>query len=182
MRIGIDLDGVVANFTKGWTTKYKEDFGQQINEEDITEWGLSKPLTHFEKEQDFWDWARNINGNTIFRHLEVYDDAIETMKSLSVDGHEIVIISSKPWWTISDTYQWIGEKKIPSKEVHFRDDKWRIDCDIYLDDAPGQLESYIENRPDKVIVRFVRLYNKPLEGVVDVQNWKEFYSLVNSMS
>ena len=37
MRIGIDLDGVVANFTKGWTTKYKEDFGQQINEEDITE-------------------------------------------------------------------------------------------------------------------------------------------------
>ena len=41
MRIGIDLDGVVANFTKGWTTKYKEEFGQQINEEDITEWGLS---------------------------------------------------------------------------------------------------------------------------------------------
>ena len=75
-----------------------------------------------------------------------------------------------------------GENKIPSKEVHFRDDKWRIDCDIYLDDAPGQLENYIENRPDKVIVRFVRLYNKPLEGVVDVQNWKEFYSLVNSMS
>ncbi len=26
MRIGIDLDGVVANFTKGWTTKYKEEF------------------------------------------------------------------------------------------------------------------------------------------------------------
>ena len=53
MRIGIDLDGVVANFTKGWTTKYKEEFGQQINEEDITEWGLSNPLLILKKSKIF---------------------------------------------------------------------------------------------------------------------------------
>ena len=75
MRIGIDLDGVVANFTKGWTTKYKEDFGQQINEEDITEWGLSKPLTHFEKEQnlealkDSWKVLRIMHGHRKVSHL-----------------------------------------------------------------------------------------------------------------
>ena len=46
MRIGVDLDGVVANFTKGWTEHYKIEFGKEILESDIINWGLSKPLTH----------------------------------------------------------------------------------------------------------------------------------------
>ena len=38
MRIGVDLDGVVADFTHGWTSQYKKDFGKEILEKDITEW------------------------------------------------------------------------------------------------------------------------------------------------
>jgi 5'(3')-deoxyribonucleotidase len=182
MRIGIDLDGVVVNFTKGWTTHYKEEFGKEIKEEDEVTWGLSKPLTHFVKEADFWNWARDLNGSTVFRNLEPYDDSIETMKKLSFDGHEIVIISSKPWWAVTDTFLWIGENKVPTREVHFTEDKWKIDCDIYLDDAPGQLENYLKNKPNKVIVRFIRPYNKPLKGAADITSWEEFYSLINSMS
>ena len=40
MRIGVDLDGVVADFTQGWTSQYKKDFGKEIQEKDITEWGV----------------------------------------------------------------------------------------------------------------------------------------------
>ena len=35
MRIGVDLDGVVANFTKGWTKNYEEEFGKKIQQDDI---------------------------------------------------------------------------------------------------------------------------------------------------
>ena len=35
MRIGVDLDGVVANFTKGWTEYYEEEFGKKIQEDEI---------------------------------------------------------------------------------------------------------------------------------------------------
>ena len=103
MRIGVDLDGVVANFTKGWTTQYEAEFGKKILEKDITEWGLSKPLTHFEEEIDFWKWAKDINGSSIFRNLDIYEDSLEVLYDLSKMGHEIVIISSKPWWSIHDT-------------------------------------------------------------------------------
>ena len=65
MRIGVDLDGVVADFTKGWTSQYALDFGKEILEEEITDWGLSKPLTHFEKDIDFWNWAMDINLSLI---------------------------------------------------------------------------------------------------------------------
>jgi 5'' nucleotidase, deoxy (Pyrimidine), cytosolic type C protein (NT5C). len=29
MRIGVDLDGVVANFTKGWTEQYKIELAKK---------------------------------------------------------------------------------------------------------------------------------------------------------
>ena len=180
MRIGVDLDGVVANFTKGWTKYYEEEFGKKILEDDIQSWGLSEPLTHFKEDLDFWKWAKDINGSSIFRNLEVYENSVETLNELSKSGHDIVIISSKPWWSIHDTLMWLGENKIPTKEIHFIEDKWTIDCEVYIDDAPYQLENYIENTVDKKIIRFVRSYNKPLDGVFDIYNWNELIPLLNS--
>ena len=180
MRIGVDLDGVVANFTKGWTKYYEEEFGKKILEDDIQSWGLSEPLTHFKEDLDFWKWAKDINGSSIFRNLEVYENSVETLNELSKSGHDIVIISSKPWWSIHDTLMWLGENKIPTKEIHFIEDKWTIDCEVYIDDAPYQLENYKENTVDKKIIRFVRSYNEPVDGVFDIHNWKELIPLLNS--
>ena len=180
MRIGVDLDGVVANFTKGWTKHYEEEFGKKILEDEIKSWGLSEPLTHFKEDLDFWKWAKDINGSSIFRNLEVCENSVETLNELSKSGHDIVIISSKPWWSIHDTLMWLGENKIPTKEIHFIEDKWTIDCEVYIDDAPYQLENYKENTVDKKIIRFVRSYNKPLDGVFDIYNWNELIPLLNS--
>ena len=178
MRIGVDLDGVVANFTKGWTEHYKIEFGKEILESDIISWGLSKPLTHFETELDFWEWAKEINGSSIFRNLETYENSVEVLTKLAMSGHEIVILSSKPWWSIHDTLMWLGENKIPSREIHFIEDKWRVECDVYIDDAPHQIENFVKKVPDKLILRFVREYNRPVRGAVDIHKWAELTSLL----
>ena len=110
-----------------------------------------------------------------------YENAVDVLYELSKNGHEVVIISSKPWWSIHDTLMWLGENKIPTKEIHFIEEKWMIDCDVYIDDAPYQLDNYVKNRKDKTIIRFVRLYNDPIEGVHDLNDWNDLIALLNSI-
>ena len=38
MRLGIDLDGVVANFIKGWMLRYNTEFGTSLNEDQVDHW------------------------------------------------------------------------------------------------------------------------------------------------
>lgn len=180
MRLGIDLDGVVANFTAGWIGFYNEQFGTHLHEDDVDGWGEIPRLTHFHSMHHFWQWARSLNGASLFRHLDTYPGALETLWQLRWSGHDIVVITTKPGWAIHDTYAWIAEHQLPTREVHITRDKWEVDCDIYLDDSPSQLRNYVTHRPDRTVVRYVRRWNDPIAGAVDVTGWQEFESLVRS--
>ena len=180
MRLGIDLDGVVADFNSGWISNYVAQFGGHIPEDALIEWNGIPSLTHFEDMAEFWDWARDLNGATVFRHLEPYPGALEALAELDGRGHDIVVITTKPHWAISDTYAWLAEHRIPAPEVHITEDKASVQrCDVYLDDGPHNLEALIARwRGVATVVRFVRPWNRPVAGVVDVTGWGEFLSLV----
>lgn len=177
MRLGIDLDGVVADFNLGWMTRYNEEQGTDYTPDLVTHWGAMLDLTPYNTLDDFWEWARNGDGPGLFRTLPVYDGALEALHRLSRE-HEIVIITTKPAWAHSETFVWIGETGIPTSEVHITEEKWRVDCDIYLDDGPHNLETLALERPDRTVVRFVRPWNSPVQGCVDVDSWDTFEALV----
>jgi 5'(3')-deoxyribonucleotidase len=177
MRLGIDLDGVVANFNAGWMNRYNNDYGAELTPDMVKTWDTFVALTHFETNQDFWRWARNDGGRGLFRDLPVFPEAIESLKRLS-RNHDIVIITTKPHWADAETFAWIAECGIPTREVHITGHKWKVDCDVYLDDGPHNLESLIVERPDRTICRFIRPWNHPVDGVVDIDSWDSFEALV----
>ncbi|MEX2550053.1 MAG: hypothetical protein WD638_07490 [Nitriliruptoraceae bacterium] len=179
LRLGIDLDGVVADFNLGWITAYNDSFGAGLATEMVTSWDSPLELTHFADMVAFWDWARDHGGASVFRHLEPYPGAIDVLSSLSGAGHEIVVLTAKPDWAVHDTLGWIGDHHLPTREIHFIDDKHEIACDVYLDDAPEQLLSLAAQRaPTATVCRFVRPWNRLVPGTVDVHDWNEFQSLV----
>jgi uncharacterized protein len=178
MRLGIDLDGVVANFIGGWMLRYNLEFGTHLTEDQVTDWDAARDLTHFDNLDDFWQWAgASGNGPTVFRNLEPYSGAIDALTGLARD-HDLVILSMKCDWAAADTYRWIGDYRIPTREVHLIRDKWRIECDVYLDDSPFSLPDLVLHRPDAVVCRYVRAWNDPVPGAVDIHDWDEFVSLV----
>ncbi len=179
MRLGIDLDGVVADFNAGWMRRYNDEFGTSLVPEMVTEWDAMISLTRFETVSGFWKWARNDGGPSFFRHLPVFPDALGALNRLS-RSHAIVIITTKPTWATSETFAWLADNRIPTREVHITEEKWRVDCDVYLDDGPHNLKALVVERSDKITCRFVRSWNEPVAGAVDIESWSAFEVLVDA--
>lgn len=178
MRLGIDLDGVVADFNTGWVSRYNSEFGSELTTDQVDSWNSMGELTHFESMGAFWRWAARGDQGSVFRHLETYPGAAEALERLS-RNHAIVIITAKPDWAIHDTFAWIADHSIPTREVHITDVKWRVPCDVYLDDSPRQIVELHHNRPEAVVCRYVRPWNEPVVGVRDVASWSEFAALID---
>lgn len=182
LRIGIDLDGVVADFNLGWTSAWNAEHGTDIRVEDVDGWDVLPTLTGLDSMHEFWRWARDIgDGRSLFRDLPVFDGAIEAIEGLARDGHDPVVITSKPSFSVHDTFAWLSDVRFPTREVHISDDKWQVDCDVYVDDAPHVLTDYVRHRPDRTVLRFVRPWNAPTPGTVDVHGWDDIVEVVGRL-
>ena len=177
MRLGIDLDGVVADFNTGWMQFYNQQFDANLTTSMVDHWDAIPDLTHFGHMGDFWRWAADLDGASLFRHLDPYPGAVEALIGLARD-HHLVVITTKPVFAVHDTFAWIAEHGLPTTEVHITAEKHRVACDVYLDDAPHVLRSLVTCHPLATVCRFVRPWNGPVAGTVAVHGWDEFAAAV----
>ena len=181
MRLGIDLDGVVADFNSGWMAIYNEEFGTDLTPDLVRHWNGIHDLAGFPSMREFWTWARGKDRPSIFRYLPTYEGAIDSLQELT-GRHDIVIITTKPGWAIHDTFAWLADNAIPTREVHITAKKHHVECDVYLEDSPLQLPALVRCRPEATVCRFVRAWNDPLDGTHDVAAWDDFVSLVSTLN
>jgi len=181
LRLGIDLDGVVADFNQGWVDCYNRDFNTTLHPDDIVEWDAPLFLTDFDHMGKFWDWARDCgNGDSLFRVLPTYPGAVETLHRLA-EEHHIIIVTTKPDFAIDDTYAWLDQHNVPTAEVHIVDDKTTVNIDLLLDDADHNLQAVTTHRPDVRVCRYIRPWNSPTPGAHDIETWAEFETYVNAL-
>lgn len=180
LRLGIDLDGVVADFNAGWMGRFNRDHGAALDPEHITGWDGLHDHAGFDSMDTFWTWAR-AGDHSIFRDLPVMPGAVEALARLATQ-HRVVIITARFDWAIPDTLAWLAEQRIAAREIHFIEDKASVPCDVYLDDAPYQLEAFVKARSGATVCRAVRAWNVPVPGTVDVADWPAFEALVAELA
>ena len=180
IRVGIDMDGVLADFNTGWMSRYNAEFGTDLDASMVQQWDGLYTLTHFESMAEFWSWAQG-DGRSTFRDAPPLPGAIEAVKRIGRE-HRVCIVSSKFDWAIPDSLAWLADHGVPAREVHFLWDKTLAECDVYLDDAPHQLEELTAGLPDAVVCRMVHPWNDPMNGVVDIHSWPEFEAIVDRVA
>ncbi|MEA1902517.1 MAG: hypothetical protein U9N56_03215, partial [Actinomycetota bacterium] len=173
-----------ANFTQGWMDFYNRDFGTSLVFENSQNWGDLVDLTHFKDMDEFWAWSSDLDGHSVFWHLEPFPGTVEALRSLVDAGHQIIVITTKPGFAHRDTHEWVESYRIPAAELHIiqSNDKWEFDCNVYLDDGPLVLPGLLEHRPHRTVCRYVRPWNEPLDGAIDVHNFVEFREVVDAMA
>lgn len=140
MRIGIDVDGVIADFDRSWVTKYNKDFNDNIQYKEILKWDALLDLTHFKTYEEWWGWAK---PRKVFYDAPLIPGAADAMQKLHDRGHTLCIISAKPRWANGEFIEWLDVHKIPYDELHITDDKKYVYSDIAIDDAIHNVESYL---------------------------------------
>ena len=182
--LGVDLDGVCADYSAGFREVVAADRG--IDPDDLpmpTRWGFH----HWGL--DDTDYARlhklAVTDKRMLRHLPAIEGCADALWRLSDLGAWIRIITHRLYvnWghaiTVSDTVAWLDEHRIPYRDICFLGAKPQVEADAYIDDAPHNIVALRE--AGNTVIIFDQPYNRELDGY-RAENWGEVEELVAALA
>jgi 5'(3')-deoxyribonucleotidase len=159
--IGLDLDGVTADFSTEWRTRLG------VGDAGLGQWDFLN-VTPFKRWVEFWDWAREEH---IFGDCPPYPGAVEGVKALSKLG-TVWYLTLRPHWAKAETQEWLEAHDIVFPVV-YDVAKWLARADLYIEDGPFVLEDLVTHSRGAKIIRVVRPWNEPVQECVDARDWTE---------
>jgi 5'(3')-deoxyribonucleotidase len=175
MIIGIDIDGVLAKYNEALATVVENARGLKP--------GSLKAPTGW----NFPDWDLNRESFRTYHSvlmtnivdMELYPNASEVVNYLAKDN-TIKIITSRGSARLHDadmrpkvycgTVEWLQKHNIPYNDLCFVENKNEVEADIYIEDSPAHLESFISHNKRYVI--FSHKYNDHIPtDLIRTSNW-----------
>lgn len=176
--IGIDIDGVIANFVPTFITVVEKRYGITIKESDIATHDLYQVLGISP------NIALDLINETLQMDLDVMSGAVEYLKLLK-DKNKIILITARK---IDEniTKEWLRKHSIPYDKIMFLEEGNKFNCDIELDVMVDDNLKEIINCQS--IAKKLIIYDHPWNQTYDVEkkfyrvkNWKEIYDLINKI-
>ena len=160
-RIGIDIDGVVADFGKSLVDKFGKEKGfvyQDIKKYDLTNLGLSEN-----------EIKTFLEGRETYVNMKTIKGAREGVNKLSLDN-QIIFISFRSFYPeiAEDTYNWLVKDKFKFDNlICFQKEKIKVirkeGIELMIEDNPSEIDIISEEIP-------CIIYNQPWNQNIK-QNW-----------
>ena len=177
---GVDLDGVVADYTAGFREFLLQEYDADPaslpprQSYHFAEWGLDRD--EYERRH-----RRAVSEHRIMAKLPAIEGAAEALWRLSDAGVWIRVITHRLYvnWghaeAVADTVQWLDAEQIPYRDICFLGNKPEVEADCYVDDAPHNIAA-LRASGNRVIV-FDQSYNRDAPDP-RAHTWPEVEQLV----
>jgi len=184
LRIGLDIDGVVADSFPVFTEELNRQYGKNIME--IDNYDMSKI---YDVDWNELDTFFDKNMEVLFSTPEPVKGSVESIVSLTEAGHEIIYVTArKPGAEELITKKWLEEKQIPPGEKIFTGGLSKTiavkehGIDVFVDD-------FISNSVEIVSMGIpVLLMDAPYnrgnlpEGVIRCYDWNDVVCHIEQFS
>lgn len=187
--IGVDLDGVVADYDTCMRSIAAEIL--QISPKKFPphrHWSLVESGWPFKNEAHFLEVHRQaVLEHGLYRRLTPISGASEALWRMSDAGIRVKIITHRlvinraHAVAISDTVNWLDSKRIPYRDICFVKDKPDVGADLYIDDSPKNIEALRSASGDDIAMVYDQLYNKQVKGL-RAKTWDDVLSEVAKRS
>lgn len=155
MKIGFDLDGVIANFTDSYAAILTKQTGIKFPKNSaswptVWYWDRAAGITKAQ-EKAAWD---EITNTAFWAELPILPEGRETLgelQALRFAGHQIYFITSRPGrFAKLLTEQWLRDHGFPGATVLIADKKGPLadglQLDVFVDDKPENCEDVFNAR------------------------------------
>jgi 5'(3')-deoxyribonucleotidase len=157
--LGVDLDGVVADFYAGLRPIAAEWRGVSVDalplevSYGLTEWGLDAVGGY----DDLHRFA--VVQRALFRKLEPMPGAPAALRRISQRGVRIRIITHRLYIkyfheeAVTQTTGWLENHGIPYWDLCFMKDKAAVGADLYVEDSPENVEALRGDGHETIVFR-----------------------------
>jgi len=181
MNLGFDIDGVIADFTQALLETIKKNYGFALKKTDIYCFDLSVVLG-IPKEE-----VKQLIIEVLQKDLPLNAGAKETLERLSLEGHNIYLLTSRYDVLRDITQSWLKERRIPYTQLHLLNggEKYLAKVeplDLIVEDS---LEEALEWTKK---IKNVLIYDQPWNQTLNVKNltkrvynWDEIYREIQQL-
>lgn len=164
----VDMDGVTCQFVPAVCQEHNRLTGDNLQPEDITDWDM----TLFGIQKDTW------LKPGFFLDLEPMPGAAEILYLIRKDYRLSIATDCQGVDFVQDDKRaWI-EKHLPFvDDIYFLSDKSAVPGHLIFDDAPHHLKAF-----PGITVKMITPYNADAAADHEVDSWRQFYNLLQTIA
>ena len=192
-RIGVDIDGVLRDFSTDLYTVIKEHYPEYIKpgsenvysveeiRKEMTDWDLENSLNA--PKEEIQKIYREEFAHTILSNGTPYTDNVNYLKEqIKKDEHTFIAVTSQHPICCHHTLSWLGKQELGFSSVVFKKGrrKWQVEVDYLIDDSPNNYHAWVYGRQmEDGFILMDQPWNVKVKANYRVNNIKEAMGVIN---
>lgn len=172
----IDVDDTIENLVEEWCKYLNEKYGTSVSHNDISDWDIRQFFPDLTPDQVY----EPLHTEDIWYRLSPKDEAVEYVKRLIEDGHDIYLCTSTNYRNVKSKYEGVVQRLFPYidwERVIVTYNKQMLKADFLIDDYINNL---VGGDYKKILMDAPHNRSIDLKGtdIFRAKNWKEIYEYI----